>query len=116
MLKDGIAEVGKLLFIKRYARSFDSHPKTWKAVGELLGTAGSGLQLCTLLVQPEHFLWLAASGNIAKSTAWALWVSMVICAVGVAALFWLLKFLDGRAPRTCASFGTWRGRGAMWAI
>jgi hypothetical protein len=33
VLKDGIAEIGKLLLIKRYARSFDSHPKTWKAIG-----------------------------------------------------------------------------------
>jgi hypothetical protein len=35
ILKDGIAEMGKLLFIKRYAASFDSHPKTWKAIGEV---------------------------------------------------------------------------------
>jgi hypothetical protein len=32
VLKDGIGEVGKLFFIKRYASSFDSHPKTWKFV------------------------------------------------------------------------------------
>jgi hypothetical protein len=81
VLKDGIAEVGKLLFIKRYARSFDSHPKTWKAIGtviiptmimtflgEVLTTIGSGLQLCTLLVPPNMFLLLAASGNIAKAS------------------------------------------------
>ncbi|KAI9486879.1 MAG: vitamin B6 photo-protection and homoeostasis-domain-containing protein [Benjaminiella poitrasii] len=32
VLKDGIGEIGKLFFIKRYASSFDSHPKTWKFV------------------------------------------------------------------------------------
>jgi hypothetical protein len=32
VLKDGIGEVGKLFFIKRFASSFDSHPKTWKFV------------------------------------------------------------------------------------
>ncbi|KAI8974059.1 vitamin B6 photo-protection and homoeostasis-domain-containing protein [Pilobolus umbonatus] len=32
VLKDGFGEVGKLFFIKRYASSFDSHPKTWKLV------------------------------------------------------------------------------------
>jgi len=32
VLKDGIGEVGKLFFIKRFASSFDSHPKTWKMV------------------------------------------------------------------------------------
>ncbi|KAI9027317.1 vitamin B6 photo-protection and homoeostasis-domain-containing protein [Phycomyces nitens] len=34
VLKDGIGEVGKLFFIKRYASSFDSHPKTWKFVSQ----------------------------------------------------------------------------------
>lgn len=34
VLKDGIGEVGKLFFIKRFASSFDSHPKTWKMVGK----------------------------------------------------------------------------------
>ena len=73
VLKDGIAEMGKLLFIKRYARSFDSHPKTWKAVGETLTTLGSGLQLCTLLVPGTYFLAFAATGNILKSVSWAVW-------------------------------------------
>ena len=36
VLKDGIGEIGKLFFIKRYASSFDSHPKTWKFVRLLL--------------------------------------------------------------------------------
>lgn len=31
-----------------------------------MSTVGSGLQLCTLLVSPDRFLLLAASGNIAK--------------------------------------------------
>ncbi|KAI3636536.1 hypothetical protein MIR68_005420 [Amoeboaphelidium protococcarum] len=73
VLKDGIAEMGKLLFIKRYARSFDSHPRTWKAIGEVLTTLGSGLQLCTILVPSNYFLLLAASGNILKSVSWAVW-------------------------------------------
>lgn len=49
MLKDSIAEVGKLAFIRQFARSFgkllvlsrksrykalDSHPKSWKAIGK----------------------------------------------------------------------------------
>lgn len=34
VLKDGIGEIGKLFFIKRYASSFDSHPKTWKFVSK----------------------------------------------------------------------------------
>lgn len=34
VLKDGIGEFGKLFFIKRFASSFDSHPKTWKMVSD----------------------------------------------------------------------------------
>ncbi|KAI8373620.1 vitamin B6 photo-protection and homoeostasis-domain-containing protein, partial [Choanephora cucurbitarum] len=60
VLKDGIGEIGKLFFIKRYASSFDSHPKTWKFVCELFSTVGSFLQLCTSVVSPKLFLPLAA--------------------------------------------------------
>ncbi|KAI8644146.1 vitamin B6 photo-protection and homoeostasis-domain-containing protein [Parasitella parasitica] len=60
VLKDGIGEIGKLFFIKRYASSFDSHPKTWKFVCELFSTVGSFLQLCTSVVTPKLFLPLAA--------------------------------------------------------
>lgn len=60
VLKDGIGEIGKLFFIKRYASSFDSHPKTWKFVCEIFSTVGSFLQLCTSVVTPKLFLPLAA--------------------------------------------------------
>lgn len=70
VLKDGIAEIGKLLFIQKFARSFDSHPKSYKAAGEIMNTIGSGLQLCTVLVSSDYFLYLAATGNIFKATSW----------------------------------------------
>ncbi|KAI9268073.1 vitamin B6 photo-protection and homoeostasis-domain-containing protein [Phascolomyces articulosus] len=35
VLKDGIGEFGKLFFIKQFASSFDSHPKSWKFVSTL---------------------------------------------------------------------------------
>lgn len=69
MCLDGIGEIGKLGFIASASRSFDSNPKTWKAVGEVLTTIGSGLQLCTLLSPPSYFLPLASGGNIAKVTS-----------------------------------------------
>ncbi|KAJ3113057.1 hypothetical protein HDU96_003835 [Phlyctochytrium bullatum] len=63
MLKDGIGEVAKLLFIQRFARSFDSHPRTWKVVGEVVGLAGSGLMVGTGAVGEEGWwLGLAAAG------------------------------------------------------
>ncbi|KAF7726477.1 hypothetical protein EC973_008712 [Apophysomyces ossiformis] len=63
VLKDGIGEFGKLFFIKRYASSFDSHPKTWKFMCEIFSSIGSFLQLCTSIAPPKFFLPLAAVGN-----------------------------------------------------
>lgn len=67
VLKDGIGEIGKLFFIKRYASSFDSHPKTWKFVCEIFSTVGSFLQLCTSVVTPKLFLPLAAGNHSTKT-------------------------------------------------
>ncbi|KAI9243411.1 vitamin B6 photo-protection and homoeostasis-domain-containing protein [Sporodiniella umbellata] len=63
VLKDGIGEIGKLFFIKKYASSFDSHPKTWKFVCEILSSVGSFLQLCTSVAAPKFFLPLAAGSS-----------------------------------------------------
>ncbi|CAG8579934.1 4218_t:CDS:2 [Paraglomus occultum] len=37
VLKDGFGEIGKLFFIKRFAYSFDSHPKTWRMLSGNIG-------------------------------------------------------------------------------
>jgi hypothetical protein len=79
VLKDGIAEIAKLFFIERYAQSFDSHPKIWKVIAEIMTTAGSGLQIATLVAPGDHFLLYAAGGNILKSIAWALWGTTHTC-------------------------------------
>ncbi|KAI7898606.1 vitamin B6 photo-protection and homoeostasis-domain-containing protein [Cokeromyces recurvatus] len=75
VLKDGIGEIGKLFFIKRYASSFDSHPKTWKFVCELLSSVGSFLQLCTSVVSPKLFLPLAAAGNTFELIHESIWIA-----------------------------------------
>lgn len=66
VLKDGIGEIGKLFFIQRFAHSFDSHPKTWKLIGELSSLCGAGIQLCTILA-PTMFLPLASIGYCLRS-------------------------------------------------
>lgn len=75
VLKDGIGEIGKLFFIKRYASSFDSHPKTWKFVCEIFSTVGSFLQLCTSVVSPKLFLPLAATGNMFELIHESIWIA-----------------------------------------
>ncbi|RCI04355.1 hypothetical protein CU098_001233, partial [Rhizopus stolonifer] len=73
VLKDGIGEIGKLFFIKKYASSFDSHPKTWKFVCEILSSVGSFLQLCTSIAAPKFFLPLAAAGNMFELIHESIW-------------------------------------------
>lgn len=64
VLKDGLGELGKLFFIKRFAYSFDSHPKTWYMVGEGVSQIGSALQIATAFApHPAWFLPLASLGN-----------------------------------------------------
>ncbi len=63
-------EIGKLFFTQHFASSFDSHPKTWKMVGEVLSTLGSALQLYTVIAPPSLFLLLASVGNTARSIAY----------------------------------------------
>ncbi|KAL1936012.1 hypothetical protein VTP01DRAFT_146 [Rhizomucor pusillus] len=75
VLKDGIGEFGKLFFIKRFASSFDSHPKTWKIVCEVFSAVGCFLQLCTSVVSPKFFLPLAAVGNMFNLVHESIWLA-----------------------------------------
>nr|CAG8569294.1 15749_t:CDS:10 [Entrophospora candida] len=72
VLKDGFGEIGKLFFIKRFAYSFDSHPKTWKMISEIFGITGYFLQLCTCMVKPSLFLPLASLGNAFESIQYSI--------------------------------------------
>lgn len=68
VLKDGFGEIGKLFFIKRFAYSFDSHPKSWYIVGEIFSQLGSVLQIATAFAPTSWFLPLASLGNGIAST------------------------------------------------
>ncbi|TPX56246.1 hypothetical protein SpCBS45565_g08445 [Spizellomyces sp. 'palustris'] len=73
VLKDGIGEIGKLFFIQRFSRSFDSHPKTWKLVGEVSSLGGAFLQLCTAIAPGGWFLGLAGVGYALRSIHYSIW-------------------------------------------
>ncbi|KAJ3145828.1 hypothetical protein HDU89_006880 [Geranomyces variabilis] len=73
ILKDGIGEIGKLFFIQRFARSFDSHPKTWKMIGEVSSLSGAFLQLCTVVAPSHWFLGLASVGYALRSIHFSIW-------------------------------------------
>ncbi|CAG8605487.1 4774_t:CDS:10 [Paraglomus brasilianum] len=72
VLKDGFGEIGKLFFIKRFAYSFDSHPKTWRMISETFAVVGYFLQLCTCIAKPSLFLPLASLGNAFESIQYSI--------------------------------------------
>lgn len=73
MLKDGFGELGKLYFIKRFAKMFDSHPKTWKLLGEFASLLGSTVQLSTIVLPSTWFLPLASLGYACHSLHYSVW-------------------------------------------
>eukprot|EP00743_Colponemidia_sp_Colp-15_P010498 GILK01011567.1.p1 GENE.GILK01011567.1~~GILK01011567.1.p1 ORF type:complete len:508 (+),score=60.23 GILK01011567.1:81-1526(+) len=73
VLKDGFGEIGKLFFTKKFASSFDSHPKTWKFLGEIINNVGSFFMLATLIAPPSWFLPLASLGNSCRSISFLIW-------------------------------------------
>ncbi|KAF0852724.1 conserved mitochondrial DUF647 domain-containing protein [Andalucia godoyi] len=75
VLKDGLGEITKLFFTRRYAPSFDSHPLQWKLSSEILHEVGSTIFLLTVLAPPSFFLGLASIGNVARSISWVTWGS-----------------------------------------
>ncbi|TPX33831.1 hypothetical protein SmJEL517_g03320 [Synchytrium microbalum] len=75
VLKDGFGEIGKLFFIQRFAKSFDSHPKSWKIVGEASSLFGSFVQLMTVVAPASAFLPLASLGYACRSIHFSIWAA-----------------------------------------
>lgn len=73
VLKDIVGEVLKLGFIQQFAQSFDSHPKSWKLVGEVCSLTGSLMQLSTALVGSKYFLLFAGLGFGLRSIHFSIW-------------------------------------------
>ncbi|KAJ3291385.1 hypothetical protein HDU79_002452 [Rhizoclosmatium sp. JEL0117] len=74
VLKDQIGELGKLIFINRFAKSLDSHPKTWKFIGEVASLSGAALQLFTI-IYPQNFLLFAGLGYTMRSIHFSIYNS-----------------------------------------
>ena len=73
VVKDGIADSGKLVFNRLYSHTFDVYPKTWKMVGEVLVGVGFACQLATAAAGPSYFLLLAAGGSLLKGLSYMIW-------------------------------------------
>jgi hypothetical protein len=68
IIKDGIGQLGGVIFASRVNTNFDSDPKQWRVRGEFALLASTGLEICTPLF-PKLFIPLAAIANIGKNVS-----------------------------------------------
>jgi len=66
VIKDGLGQLGGVLFASRVSTNFDSDPKKWRVRGELALMSSTLLEICTPLF-PGLFLPLASIANIGKN-------------------------------------------------
>lgn len=69
VLKDGLGQVGTLLFGKAIAHNFDIHSKSWYFLSCVLICMATGLEILTMLV-PNMFLVLGSIANMVKGLSW----------------------------------------------
>jgi hypothetical protein len=66
ILKDGLGQLGTIVFANKISTNFDSDPKKWRLISEIsLGIAGI-LEVITILC-PSYFLLMASIANIGKN-------------------------------------------------
>ncbi|KNE66661.1 hypothetical protein AMAG_11775 [Allomyces macrogynus ATCC 38327] len=77
ILKDGLGEIMKLLFIERFASQFDARVKSWKLVGEVASVTGALVSLLTAIApSPAWFLPLASVGGALRSIHFSVWAAV----------------------------------------
>eukprot|EP00877_Chromochloris_zofingiensis_P009142 jgi/Chrzof1/4481/Cz14g14240.t1 len=69
VLKDGVGQVGTLLFGKAIAHNFDIHSKSWYFLSFVLLSTATGLEIATILV-PNAFLVMGSVANMIKGLSW----------------------------------------------
>jgi hypothetical protein len=69
VLKDGLGQLGTLLFGRGLAPHFDRQTKTWYVLAALKLNVAMAMELCTA-VFPGQFLAIASSANALKGLTW----------------------------------------------
>lgn len=69
IIKDGLGQVGGVLYASMVNNKFDADPKRWRMVSALALDGAIALEIATPLF-PTHFLLLASIANIGKNVAW----------------------------------------------
>ncbi|CAM8920309.1 unnamed protein product [Rhodiola kirilowii] len=67
VLKDGIGYLSKI-FLSKYGRHFDVHPKGWRLFADLLENAAFGLEMLTPAF-PSQFVFIGAVAGAGRSAA-----------------------------------------------
>lgn len=66
VLKDGLGQLGGILFAARYGTNFDEDIKKWRYMSMLALNIAIYIEIMTLKF-PQHFLLLASVANIGKN-------------------------------------------------
>jgi len=69
VLKDGLGQLGTLLFGKVIAHNFDIHSKSWYFLSNVMLKGATAIEMTTILC-PEHFLVMGSCANCIKGLAW----------------------------------------------
>ena len=73
VLKDGLGQLGGVLYAAVLGTSFDADPKRWRQVSALAQDGAGALEVCILALAPLGvlpFLPCAALANVARNVAW----------------------------------------------
>lgn len=71
VLKDGLGQLGGILFASRYGRNFDEDIKKWRFMAMVALNISIYIEILTLRF-PEHFLLLASLANVGKNICFLL--------------------------------------------
>jgi len=71
VLKDGLGQLGGILFAGRYGTNFDEDIKKWRFLSMLTLNASIFMEIMTLKC-PQHFLLLASIANVGKNICFLL--------------------------------------------
>lgn len=69
VLKDGLGQLGGMLYAALLGHRFDSDPKRWRQASAIASDAAGALEVCMALA-PLPFLPAAALANVARNVAW----------------------------------------------
>ena len=71
VLKDGIGQLGGILFASRYGKNFDEDIKKWRFMAMVALNISIYIEIMTLKY-PHHFLALASIANVGKNICFLL--------------------------------------------